>query len=412
MSVSNVLLAFDRSILERDFVAFDRAGAPSARTFDKDGRMTVEGCRISKANVCPYYGREIPRAAQLGLDPNKIYMMYRDPKEMEKAAPTFRNLQLLVKHTKIDANDSKKDLTVGTIGNVAFDGNYLVAGHLTVWDNMGIALIESKQARELSCSYHYVADMTPGVSHDGVAYDGRMCEIMGNHVALVKHGRAGSDVYVNDEQISLESSTMKRPFLLAQLLASGLVVAASDTEKLALDSKLADMTAKDGEAEEMEDDPENPGAKRKKGKKANPGKGEAGEPGGALASDAQIEAAIQAKGYVTLADAKVLAEDAALRATADATSNINALHAAREAVKPLVGVVALDSAEAVYKFALDQEKVAHDGVHPSAFPALIAQVVARKSAIPAAQTTTPVMAADTALAALPGLGRIVVSPSK
>jgi len=401
------VLAFDRAIFERDCVAFDRATV-SARTYDADGRMHVAGCRISKANVCPYYGREIPNAAQLGLNPNKVYMLYRDPVELQKAAPSFRNLQLLMTHTKVNASDPKPDVTVGTVGNVTFDGNYLVADQLTVWANDGIGLIESEDAKELSSSYRFTVDMTPGVSHDGVAYDGRMRDIMGNHVALVKHGRAGPDVYVNDELPPLESPTMKRPMLLAQLIASGLIVGGTEEQKLALDSKLAEMTAKDGEAAEMEDDPENPGAKRKK--KANPGKGEPGEPGGALASDAAIEAAIIAKGYVTLDDAKVLAEDAASRATADAIASVNALHAAREAVKPLVGVIAMDSAEAVYKFALDQEKVSYDGVHASAFPALIAQIVARKSATPAAPVATPVMAADSAvLAALPGLGRIVVA---
>jgi hypothetical protein len=398
------MLAFERYIIERDRLAFDKA---SARSFDADGRMHVTDCRVSKANVCPYYGREIPNAQRLGLDANKVYMLYRDPVELEKAAPSFRNVQLLMKHTAVNAHDAKLETTVGTVGNVRFDGNYLVADQLTVWTKEGIRLIETEAAAELSSSYRYVADMTPGVSPEGVAFDGRMRDIMANHVALVKAGRAGPDVYVNDESISLESPTMKRPILLAQLIASGLAVVTSDDERLALDSKLAEMTAKDGEAAEMEDDPENPGAKRKK---ANPGKGEPTKPGGALASDEQIEAAIVAKGYVTLADAKTLAEDAASRATSDAVASVNALHIAREAVKPLVGVVAMDSAEAVYRFALDHEKVATDGVHPSAFPALVAQVVARKSATPVA-VAAPVLAADAASAvqaALPGLGRIVV----
>lgn len=403
------MLAFDRTIADRDVIAFDRA---SARSFDADGRMHVTDCRVSKANVCPYYGREIPNAQRLGLDANKVYMLYRDPAELEKAAPTFRNVQLLMKHIPVNAHDAKIQTTVGTVGNVRFDGTYLVADQLTVWTKEGISLIETETAAELSSSYRYVADMTPGITPEGVAFDGRMRDIMANHVALVREGRAGPDVYVNDESISLESPKMfKRPTLLAQLLASGLVVAATDAERLALDGKLADLTAKDGEVADMEDDPENPGAKRKK---ANPGKGEPTKAGGALASDEQIEAAIVAKGYVTLADAKTLAEDAATRATTDAVASVNALHVAREAVKPLVGVVAMDSADAVYRFALEHEKVALDGVHPSAFPALVAQVVARKSAT-AVAPAAPTLAADAATAvnaALPGLGRVVAGDAK
>lgn len=402
-----ITLAFDRLLIsakaERDRFAFDRE---SARTFDADGRMHVANCRISKANVCPYYGREIPNSAQLGLDSNKVYMLYRDPAELEKSAPTFRNAQLLMRHVPVNAHDAKIETTVGTVGNVRFDGTYLVADQLTVWTIEGISLVESGEQTELSASYRYDADMTPGVTDDGVAFDGRMRHIRSNHVALVREGRAGPDVYVNDELPSELPTMSKRPVLLAQLIASGLIAApADDAARLALDAKLADMTAQDGEAAEMEDDPENPGAKRKK---INPGKGEPTKTGGALASDEQIEAAIVAKGYVTLTDATKLANDAAAAATASAIASVNALHAARDAVKPLVGVVAMDSAEAVYRFALEHEKVALDGVHASAFPALVAQVVARKSASATSKTGTALAAdsADAVAAALPGLGRV------
>ena len=39
--------------------------------------------------------------------------------------------------------------------------------------------------------------MTPGV-YEGHRYDGIMTNIRGNHVALVKDGRAGTDVVVQD----------------------------------------------------------------------------------------------------------------------------------------------------------------------------------------------------------------------
>lgn len=404
------MFAFDLAVIRRDrlalALAFDRA---SARSFDKDGRMHVKACRISKANVCPYYGREIPNRVELGLDANRVYMLYRDPEELKKAVPTFRNLQLTMLHTRVHANDPKTDITVGTIGSeITFDGTYLVSDQLTVWTQEGIQLIESEEANELSCAYRYRADMTPGFDPAGVAFDGVMRDIMGNHVALVPEGRAGSDVVVNDALPS-ELPKMKRPNLLARLITLGVFEPGTyDKEaQVALDSKLAEMTAKDSDPDDMEDDPENPGKKRKK---MNPGKGEAGKPGGALASDAQIDAAIVAKGYISKDDAQKLANDARDKGTADGIASANALHVAREAVKPLVGIVALDSAEAVYKFALEKEGIAVDGVSGTAFPALIAQVVARKTAAPAAaKTTIAADAATAAAAALPGLGRFQVA---
>lgn len=394
------MLAFDRALASRDCLAIDRA---SARHFDVDGRMHVEKCRISKANVCPYYGREIPDYQGLGLDANRIYMLYRDPEELAKAAPTFRNLQLLMLHTPVNAVDAKTQVTVGTVGtSISFDGTYLVSDVLTVWTQSGIDLVESKEAAELSCSYRYVADMTPGRSPEGVAYDGVMRDIKGNHVALAREGRVGHDVYVNDAH-PLEPKMFKRPNLLARLVSLGVVTAPTNDEaRVALDSKLAEITANDmtpyHEDEDTEDDPENPGKKRKKVKP--------------MATDAMIDAAIRSKGYVTSTEAQAMALDAAGKAANEAVARVNALHAAREAVKPLVGVVALDSADAVYRFALEKEGVALDGVHVSAFPALVAQRVALKTAAAAGTPRIPVIAADAAsaaAAALPGIGRIQVA---
>lgn len=388
------------TVQTRERLAFDGA---SARTFDVFGRMHVANCRISKANVCPYFGREIPNASALGLEPNKVYQIYRDPKALEKAAPEFANQPLLMLHAGVTANDSKKEITVGTIGNVSFDGTYLVTDKLSVWDRAGIHLIESEEARELSPSYHYRAVMSSGISPEGVAYDGIMVDIRPNHVALVSEGRTGPDVLVADS-LPLELSTMfKRPKLLASLIAAGAIAAtATEAERLAFDAKLAEVTAMDADLDDMEDDPECAGKKRKK--KINPGAGEPTKLGGALASDAAIESAIVAKGYITLKDAQVLAEDAAVKATKDAVASVNALHAAREAVKPLVGVVAMDSAQAVYEFALKQEKVNIEGVHPSAYSTLVQAQVAAKGAKPPLANDGAPTGFDVSKVA-PGLGR-------
>ena len=66
-----------------------------------------------------------------------------------------------------------------------------------MWGKEGIDDIESKEKVELSASYRYRADMTPG-EFEGEAYDGVIRDIRGNHVATVPEGRAGPDVLVAD----------------------------------------------------------------------------------------------------------------------------------------------------------------------------------------------------------------------
>jgi stage V sporulation protein SpoVS len=65
---------------------------------------------------------------------------------------------------------------------------------------------------------------------------------------------------------------------------------------------------------------------------------------------------------------------------------------AREAVRPLVGVVSIgmDSAESVYAFALKQAGVKTEGVDPSAFPALVEMAVQQKK-----RSASPIMGMDT-----------------
>lgn len=173
------------------------ADRDSVRQLDEFGRMHVEEANISKAVVNPYYGREIPGWESLGLSPDRVYYLLRDPVELAKSVPTWNRLPLLVKHIGHSADTPVKDYVAGTTGESAvFDPPYL-KNSLCLWDGGAIAGVETGKQRELSCSYSYTPDMTPG-DYEGARYDGVMRNIVGNHVAIVTRGRAGGDVMVGD----------------------------------------------------------------------------------------------------------------------------------------------------------------------------------------------------------------------
>lgn len=180
--------------------AFDK----SVRSFTDDGHLKVEITNISKANICPYVGKEIPEYKALGLDPGKIYKLYRDADELKKAAPTFNQLPLLSEHQPVTAASFPKELTIGSTGTDAvFEPPYL-KNSLVVWTRDDIDDIEATAKKELSSGYRYRADMTPGTLN-GESYDGVMRDIVGNHVALVKEGRAGKDVVVGDSMETINA---------------------------------------------------------------------------------------------------------------------------------------------------------------------------------------------------------------
>jgi hypothetical protein len=220
-------------------LALDR----SLRRHDADGHLIVEMSRISKANICPYRGAEIPGCDALGLDPNRIYKLFRDPRELEKAASTGTGKPLLIRHVPITSDLPNQSLWVGTLGAVTWEAPYLVTRPLTVITAEAQALIESDEQRELSMGYRYRAEMIPGV-HGGEAYDGRMVDIQINHTALVSAGRAGPDVLVADE-LPTEFKLMKHGKRIARLQKLIPVLAdLSSADLLALDAELGETPAK------------------------------------------------------------------------------------------------------------------------------------------------------------------------
>jgi hypothetical protein len=209
-------------------LALDR---DSVREKDRDGRLRVARTHISKANVCPYRGKEIPGWDNLGLDPDKIYNLLRDPEELRKAAPTLNGVPLLRKHVPVNAEDHKPNDVIGSLGTDAeFDGEYL-DNSLFVNAQDAIDGIESNKRRELSAGYHYRPEMTPG-NFGGKDFDGIMRDICFNHVALVEDGRAGPDVVVGD---SMENVMAKSTRLGALTL---MTVANSIAPLIAMDQKI------------------------------------------------------------------------------------------------------------------------------------------------------------------------------
>lgn len=368
----------------------------SVRTKDSNGHLRVARTVISKAQVDPYYGREIPNYESLGLDPDKIYNLLRCPEELRKGADSFKGKQFLIKHIPVDSKDPKKEYTIGAVGSdVVFEDGDLFAD-LTVWDEAGVDLIESGKMKELSSGYRYVADMTKG-EHNGIQYDGIMREIQGNHVALVERGRIGRDAVVADAlPFELGLGNMKlKPEAIKRLAA-----------KLAMDEETIKkvVSAVDEEHEPAYDTDklkELAGDNYEKiveliggevGKDESPEKPEGGADKPAKDEQTQAERDNESEAMrlkerekrderdrdrdreeARDEDKQKPAMDAdAIAAAVEA--RINAKYAARDAVEPLVGRIALDGfsdAAAIYAYALQQAGIACDGINEAGLKALV-----------------------------------------
>lgn len=187
-------------------IALDR---DSVRNVDSAGRMHVELANICKACVSPYRGSEIPNWEKLGLDPDKIYQLLRDPEELEKATPTANGIQILRKHIPVTADDHQPWDVIGAVGTNAKWRDPYIQNALTLWPSADIANVNSGKKKQLSPGYSYTCDMTPG-TFKGTAFDAVMRNITFNHLASVEDGRQGDDIAIGDSAVELQWAAIER----------------------------------------------------------------------------------------------------------------------------------------------------------------------------------------------------------
>ena len=423
---------------------------PSMRTIDDNGFLHVALTPISKATVNPYLGSEIPFAKEHGFDPEKIYYALRPADELEKAAKTFNGLPLLLEHHNIDAENPAKEYVVGSVGTDAVFENPYLKNSLTVTDAQAIGYIEDGQAAEISCCYSYDPDFTSGefteVDGSKVHYDLIMRNIKGNHVALVPEGRAGHDVKVADSMnavnkysnsLERRKDNMMNGIPIDEFLAKFMPLA-SDEEKAAAKAELEKMgEAKDEEPtfaegvkygeelekkepEKLDSEHESEGMEKRlaeakdeeEAKDACGGKDEElpvdEDNLDELMKDPKFKAAFEMgvrygekreKADPAKIDSdheregmeKALGEDSMKKIHDSVMAKVRGINAAAKKVRPLVGEIsdpfAFDSAEAIFKFALEKTGVAVKKYPASAYAGMVDVMC----------STRPAMASDSAM---------------
>lgn len=184
-------------------LVYDRSPVDSVRTVDDNGYLHVGVSNITKEQVAPYLGKEIPGFEKLGLKPDEIYNVYRPGSELSKPATvaSLNGIPVLLKHAE-DSAEAPASNRVGSTGTDAkWEPPYLT-NSLHIQDADAIRRINDGTMREISMGYFY----TPVLKHGefrGEPYDLIMTDISCNHVALVEEGRAGHDVSVKDSTLTL-----------------------------------------------------------------------------------------------------------------------------------------------------------------------------------------------------------------
>jgi hypothetical protein len=336
--------------------------------------MRVRDNRITTAMVNEYFGyelKDLPNYVSLGLVPEQKYRLLRCPDELAKAVESFKGVPLLEGHVADSAENPRKQERCGVVcDDVRFDYPHLI-GSLVLWDNDAIAGVETEEQRQLSASYGYTLDMTPG-EFEGEPYDGVMRNIVGNHVAIVPVGRVPGAV-INDEQpeglktVSKEEDNKKpegaaydsaEEAVRSVLTERGMVGDDGEVDGELLEGLLSALATV---APANDNDPEGE-------KKEDPEDGKGKPPG--TANDARPKPLIM--------DAVAIRT----QVEKEVTAKFSALRRAERECEPLIGAVACDSAEEVYRMTLTQHGVeGADTVHASALPHMVAMLKSRQQAM-------------------------------
>lgn len=165
-----------------------------SKEVDSNSFELVRDNPLSAEGVYLYSGKMIGLP---DLDPNKLYPVYRPAEELEKAADSFNNVPFIIGHEMIgkDATPYDQRPASGVLTNVKYKAGKLY-GDLKIWSEKMKDKILSG-VKELSLGYKSVYERSRGV-FKGQTYDFIQRNLRGNHLALVKNGRMGSEMRVYD----------------------------------------------------------------------------------------------------------------------------------------------------------------------------------------------------------------------
>lgn len=165
-----------------------------SKEVDSNSFELVRDNPLSSEGVYLYSGRMIGLP---NLDPDKLYPVYRPAEELEKAAESFNNVPFIIGHEMIGEGATPYDQrpASGVLTNVKYKAGKLY-GDLKIWSEKMKDKILSG-VKELSLGYKSVYERSRGV-FKGQTYDFIQRNLRGNHLALVKNGRMGSEIRVYD----------------------------------------------------------------------------------------------------------------------------------------------------------------------------------------------------------------------
>ena len=220
--------------------------------------MSTTSCRydvspIEKYEVTPEgYLRVWASIARTGIQhytdaDGSIRREYRPMEEVAspESLASFAGKAITMEHPPVLLDsENTKNYQVGFTGSEIVYDNGFVKAVMTVTDKETIDKVMKGDVREVSAGYRVNYDPTPGVTDSGEHYDGIQKEISGNHVAIVRRGRAGPQVRLHlDRQDAADPSLIsieENQTMTAKVVFDGAEFEVSESVALAITKERED----------------------------------------------------------------------------------------------------------------------------------------------------------------------------
>lgn len=172
----------------------------SARELDHNGWVIIKKNPISKSGVFQYLGKSLGLE---GLEPDKFYSVYRPAEELSdpEAIESFKLIPFIDNHAMIGPGEemAAEDKGIhGVLGEDIVFEEPILYGNLKIFSETIADKIENEK-QELSLGFNCLFFLESGV-YNGQPYQVVQRKPRGNHLALIKTGRVGSEVRVLDQK--------------------------------------------------------------------------------------------------------------------------------------------------------------------------------------------------------------------
>ena len=164
---------------------FDRSSLPASFLETPEGYVRVRGT-FSRSGCQTYTNPDGSKRVE-----------YRPPEEVSHpdSLLSMGGLPVTLEHPpQLLTPDTVRQHTRGHSGTQVEFTDGFVHGTVTLTDREAIEAVKRRDAVELSVGYRCDYDPTPGTAPDGTRYDGVQRNISGNHLAVTRKARAGSEV--------------------------------------------------------------------------------------------------------------------------------------------------------------------------------------------------------------------------